>query len=364
MSTTRTPSFFSYLAILGLLCAGLSTFALSDGEGGKDVSPTPGFWSRVGSGTADALKATGGFLSTSSTFFHPHYEQLTPVFEKETMYFKVVVEDDDAGRRHLVFLPRRGAQAVWRPGHPEELVSCFMRTSFLALPLLDRPPAHVLFIGLGGGLMPTFLRRHFPHAEMDIVELDGGIPEIAEAYFGFVKDAKTRVIIEDGRFFLNRCERKYDLVFIDAYNAEAIPFQLTTTECYRRIRNVLTPDGVLAVNIANLGDQDFIASELKTIREVFPAMTVFVCGNASNYVPVARASDSRLPDRPLFAEKSAAFERDQHWEYNLSELAETMMPEEELADLLARGTALTDDHAPVGLRGNATRQPLIQGGAQ
>ena len=232
--------------------------------GGEADQPDsqPGFWSRVARGS----KSAGGFLWS---LFLPRYEQRTPVFEKETTYFKAVVEDDESGRRHLVFLPRRGSQAVWRPGHPEELVSGFMRTSFLALPLLGRPPERVLFIGLGGGLMPTFLKRHFPNTEIDIVEIDGGIVEIAENYFGFARDPRTRVIVEDGRFFLNHGGGRYDIVFIDAYNAEAIPFQLTTVECYRKVREALAPDGVVAVNVANLGDAGFIASELKTIKEIF-----------------------------------------------------------------------------------------------
>lgn len=208
-----------------------------------------------------------GFWRSVADFFLPHPEQRKILLKKETHYYQVTVEQDSAGARHLVFNPMKGSQGIWHPATPDEIISNYCKYSTLFLTFIKTPPKRVLFIGLGIGMVPRFLRRCFPDTIIDIVEIDKDIPGIAEKYFGYIKDDRTHIIIKDGRDFINRTKNKYDIIFIDAYNAKTIPFQLTTQEFYRRVKKALAPGGIATVNVANLGREKFIASELKNYYE-------------------------------------------------------------------------------------------------
>ena len=278
----------------------------------------------------------------------PHIELRKTVFETETRYFNIRVEEDDLGRRHLVFLPRKGSQSIFDPKQPEKIISGFMTHAFLALPALGHPPKKVLFIGLGGGIMPTFIRRHYPNTQIDIVEIDEAIVPIAEKYFNFKPDKKTNIHIADGRVYVNKSKEKYDIIFMDVYNAENIPFQFTTAEFFKQVKKQLTPDGIFAVNLANMGKQGFISAELNTIQEVFDHCYVFACEGNSNYVPIAFANSNLTLNK--LTEKATALNKEKEYGINFEELLGNVVNQKELDKLLGPSPIiLTDDYAPVNL---------------
>ena len=288
------------------------------------------------------------YLYQPIAFFLPHIELRKTVYETETQYFNIRVEEDNAGRRHLVFLPRKGSQSIFDPNQPEKIISSFINHAFLALPALGRPPEKVLFIGLGGGIMPMYIRRHFPNTQIDIVEIDKAIPKIAEKYFGFKPDPKMSVYIMDGRVFVNKSKNKYDVIFMDVYNAENIPFQFTTVEFFRQIKKHLTTDGVFAVNLANLGKKGFISAELNTILTVFKNCFVLACKGETNYVPIALANKNiTLAD---ITKNCIIYDKEKQYGINFEEILTSMMNQQELHDLIGPlPIILTDDYAPVNL---------------
>ncbi len=292
-----------------------------------------------------AGREDAGFWGQVRNFFLPHSEERRILLQRHTPYFLVTVEEDNGGLRHLVFNPRRGSQGIWNPQQPDTIYSSYCRYTVLTTLLLEAPPERVLFIGLGAGITPRMIRRQFPATIMDIVEIDPEIPGIAGAYFGFVKDDKMNLIIGDGRDYLNRNRKKYDLIFIDAYNAEAIPFQLTTLEFYRRVRSALLPGGMMNVNVANLNNPHFIASELKTVRTVFPGMQVFISPGNANYILFA-GQGTNLDFVEINEEQFAVAEKVVSG-IEIKQMLETGMPVDELDNLLEDATVLTDDFAPV-----------------
>ncbi len=283
------------------------------------------------------------FWESVADFFLPHKEKRNLLFEKQTLYFLVTVEEDSKGWRHLVFNPNKGSQGIWNPESPDDLISNYCKYTAIFLTAINAPPKKALFIGLGAGIMPRFLRKQFPETKIDIVELDGGIPEIAEKYFGFKKDMGTNISIGDGRDFINRTHEKYDLIFIDAYTAEKIPFQLTTEEFYVKIRNALSPGGIMTANIANIGKENFVSSEIKTVGTVFPNLAVFVCGNKSSYILFSTA-DKKLENTEL---KDGAQKIERKISFKLGELIDTRMQEDEIMEMTKDAIILKDDFAPV-----------------
>jgi spermidine synthase len=278
-------------------------------------------------------------------FFLPHAEKRRILLRKQTQYFLVTVEEDSTGARHLVFNPVKGSQGIWNPKTPDEIISNYCKYMTLFMTMIDHKPERVLFIGMGVGVVPRFVGKHFPGTIIDVVEIDPDIPDIACKYFNYVKTARTNIIIKDGRDFINLAKNKYDLVFIDAYNATSIPFQLTTLEFYRKIRDALKPDGIVSVNIANLGKPKFIASEIKTIQSVFPHLKIYLCPNESNYVTFAALGwKVGLEAQEKNAEK---IDSELHLSYKFEDIINTRMTESGIKEITEDGIILTDDYAPV-----------------
>jgi spermidine synthase len=233
--------------------------------------------------------ADDGIWQAICNFFIPHQEQQL-LFKTETQYFNIEVREDSAKLRHLVFLPYYGSQSTWNPQQPNKIYSPSLKTLCVTLAATAQPPKKYLFLGMGAGLMPRFIRRHFPKTQIDIVELDPEVPKIAAKYFGYKPDDKTTIIIADARVYINNCKKHYDVIIVDVYNAKAVPFAVTTQEFFSRLKTCLTPQGVAGVNLANLGNEKFLVSELFTISQVFNNLLIYACPGDSNFIPIFSAN--------------------------------------------------------------------------
>ena len=286
-----------------------------------------------------------GFWKTLLDLFVPHYPARKVIYEKETEFHTVTVEDDELGFRHLVFQPDNGSQGVIIPDKPDLLISNFMKYSFLALPALGRTPEKVLFIGLGAGLMPRFLTKQYPELAIDAVEIDPEIPKIAAKFFGFEVSERMKVVIGDGRLYVDKPTKKYDIIFLDAFNARGIPFHLTTVEFYRGVANSLTPNGVLAANIANLKREKFLADEVATASAVFAHVAVVECPQTSNWVLFA--SNKPLFNIDEWTKKAKAFDKKHDWHFQLAPYLDAAFSKDKIQELRKTGKVLTDDFAPI-----------------
>ena len=286
-----------------------------------------------------------GFWESFSDFFLPHISKRNIIHEKESEYFHIAVEDDETGKRHLVFKPNHGSQGVIIPSEPDKIIPNFMKYGFLAFPILEKQPEKILFIGLGAGIMPRFISSKYPKCRIDVVEIDKAIPPISEKYFGFGKNSNIDVIIGDGRFYVNRSKKKYDIVVIDAYNATSIPFQFTTKEFFQKVKNMLNDDGVMVANIANFGKKNFTASEFKTIQTVFKNMAVVLCPGETNFVVFA--SGNPIFDTDKWKKECLAFDEKMKWHFKLAPYLENRMAEKDLKEMTKEAKILTDDFAPV-----------------
>jgi spermidine synthase len=205
-----------------------------------------------------------------AALFWPHAAiALTVLAQHPSLYQTIYVTEEAELRcmRFSLLLP--GRQSCMAPDQPDTLVLPYLQAMLGAL-LLQPKPQHMLFIGLGGGSLPKALRHLYPAAELDVVELDPAVAEVATRYFGFVPDAKLHVHIMDGRVFVKRAMaagQQYDLVFLDAYNQHYIPEHLLTREFFAEVKSLLAPGGVVAANTAGSGA--LYAYESATYAAVF-----------------------------------------------------------------------------------------------
>lgn len=193
----------------------------------------------------------------------------TPLYETESMYQYIRVEKESG----LTILSTSlvGAMQTVQPDDPDVRLGIYT-DGLVCLPVLfdglDRP-VRVLQIGYGGSDVSRALGHFFDNVDLTCVELDERIVEVARAYFG--ADPDDRVIIDDGRAFLQRTDETYDIIMIDAYQDAGMPVDLVTQEFFAQCRNHLTDGGMLAMNVA-FGfspDAPFSASLGRTLGSVF-----------------------------------------------------------------------------------------------
>ena len=163
-----------------------------------------------------------------------------------------------------------------------------------------------LMIGGAGYSFPKEYLKTYPQAEMEVVEIDPKMTEIARRFFRLEENPNLKIIHEDGRTFLNRAEAsRYDAVLMDAFGSLfSVPFQLTTVEAVREIDRVLKPDGVVIFNLGGAiegASSLFLQAELATYRQVFPQVLLFKVVSekpdtqVQNLIIVARKNGNPAP---------------------------------------------------------------------
>ncbi|MEK7483944.1 MAG: fused MFS/spermidine synthase [Planctomycetota bacterium] len=132
---------------------------------------------------------------------------------------------------------------------PESYPAGFHYTRFLY------PEAKsALCIGVAGGVFIKFLLQM--GFEVDAVEIDPSFVAIAHDYFEVPQSSQLHFFIEDGRTFLERTSKEYDVIFLDAFTNYTVPPHLCTQEFFRRVHQKLHPKGVFAMNVTCFADGD------------------------------------------------------------------------------------------------------------
>ncbi|MGQ9524829.1 MAG: fused MFS/spermidine synthase [Armatimonadota bacterium] len=194
--------------------------------------------------------------------------EVQEVYRTDSLYHHIRVVDED-GVRYLMF--GRTSQSALLLEDPLASVFPYVDAFHLG-PLIKPCMQRVLFIGLGGGTGPRQFRETYPNLTVDVAEIDPEVLRIARRFFGLRTDDRLRVTVRDGRMFLRRSSDKYDMIVLDAYYADGVPFHLTTREFMRMVKDRLTPGGVVMANtIGSIQGRrsDLVRSEYRTMRAVF-----------------------------------------------------------------------------------------------
>ena len=193
------------------------------------------------------------------------------IFEKQSLYQYLMVSENGSFRfLHSGKLKNRETAVDLK--RPDRLVFDYTRVMVTALGLIPREPSSVLFIGMGGGSLSMYIRHYYPELEITVVEIDPVVVALAKAFFYFHENPHTWVVIKDGRRFVSSDKQQYDIIFIDAYIGDRIPFHLTTQEFFSVLKQRLSSKGVIAVNIK--GGSRLSAAQVKTMSHVFDQMVI------------------------------------------------------------------------------------------
>lgn len=193
----------------------------------------------------------------------------------------------------------------------DELVNEYTKYYDLAKHFKSDFSKTLMFGGAGYSYPKSFLEK-YKDATIDVVEIDPKITELAKKYFRLKDDPRLTIYHEDARVFLNRNDKKYDVIFGDAFSSRhSLPYHLTTKETVERKFDILNDDGVVILNIISSLEGkkgEFLRAEYKTYKSVFPQVYLFPVqfpkdGTAvQNIILVALKSskDYEMKDKDIF----------------------------------------------------------------
>jgi spermidine synthase len=196
--------------------------------------------------------------------------QAQVIHQERSLYRNILVEDK-GDLRCLKFNVRstKTQQSCFLKSQPQHLV--FNYTKLLMASLLVIPePKRILIIGLGGGTMSNALTQLYPQSQIDNVEIDQAVINVARNYFSFVENDNVKTYNQDGRIYIKRAllkKQQYDWIILDAFNGDYIPEHLMTKEFLQETKALLSEEGVISANTFSLSK--LYAHESATYKAVF-----------------------------------------------------------------------------------------------
>jgi predicted membrane-bound spermidine synthase len=235
------------------------------------------------------------------------------------------------------------------------------QTELVRLAASRTPSPRVLVIGGGGYTMPRWVEAFVPSAQVEVVEIDPAVTQVALKEFGVRQDTRIRSFNLDGRQYLQELAEPgaYDMIIQDAVNDLSVPYHLMTREYDARVRQLLKPDGLyLLTLIDDFSQGQFLHAAVATMRESFPSVQVLISSKTTmeghGLFVVAGSS------RPLDMEEVGKVLAEQ----GVGPIRTRALSPEELGKLLAGSPplVLTDRYAPVDDLMRPLFMSLNQGG--
>jgi spermidine synthase len=138
------------------------------------------------------------------------------------------------------------------------------------LMLPEARPSQALILGLGGGTIAHLLTRRFGPIPITGVECDPRVIRLACSAFG-LELPHLEIIEADAFQFVEDAAGPYGYVAVDLFAADAIPRQIFARPFLKRIRALLTPGGLAAINFFR---DRRTADHVRRLEQVFPRVEV------------------------------------------------------------------------------------------
>ena len=210
----------------------------------------------------------------------------------------------------------------------------------------SKPQFSALYIGGGGYSMPRFLELTYPESHQEVIEIDPAVTQVAQEYLGLPRDTSIIMHHNDARMKIPELEHgRYDIVIGDAFNDVSVPYHLTTMEFNEQVKQLLTEDGIYAVNVVDqYHSGGFLRAVVTTLRATFPY--VYLLADSKDF-----EEDNRFTFVVVGAMRPIAY-ADVYFASHAEGRGNpelTLMPQEELDEWLGRkrNILLRDDYVPV-----------------
>ena len=162
-----------------------------------------------------------------------------------------------------------------------------------ALTLMARMyPGTICLLGLGGAGIGLML----PKATIVAVEISEEVIDIAKYFFFADKLNHLTIVCNNALSFVKTTEETYPHLIIDLYSANHFPPECAHDEFFISCKRIITEDGFLAINLANINEQWTI---FRFVKKHFSHTLVIPIKNSSNMIILA----SKSTNKELFLNK-------------------------------------------------------------
>jgi spermidine synthase len=222
------------------------------------------------------------------------------VAEVKSKYSHIKVADYGT-LRQLYFVRDNGEEALESTidtNYPQNLFLLYTQTMFSSF-LINKEHKDTLLIGLGGGGMVHFLNYYFPYVNLDAVEIDPAIVEVAKKYFYLKPISSTKIITDDAVNFISLPGKNYDVIYMDAFlkpssetDSTGVANKFKAPTFLQRLKARLKKNGIVVFNINN---HEKMQEDIKTIQTEFPQVYFFQKNRAGNLIVIGSTDSSRVP---------------------------------------------------------------------
>ena len=265
---------------------------------------------------------------------------------RQTPYHQIrVVDVEDADGRTLRELVHDTTIQGYSYLDSSELPRKYQRSWKLSDIYLPMGIESALFVGGGSFSIPKALKLQYPEASVTVVEIDPAVVQTGYEWFALGDGPQIDVVSEDARRYLSSDTNQYDFIYLDAYNGvRQIPAHLVTREFFALVREHLTDQGVVAINLIGHVEQPFSGvfdAVYTTLAEVFDTVEVYIASEGEQLLGEVMNLTIFAGNASLKQIELSGYESDDQ----LSDLLSGLVPQDTYAGRTA--PVLTDSLNPI-----------------
>ncbi|MCR9192627.1 MAG: hypothetical protein NXI01_08205 [Gammaproteobacteria bacterium] len=187
--------------------------------------------------------------------------------------------------RWLMFQNHRHLQTVLRRHQPHKPALTYLQPFTAAL---KAQPGPACLLGLGGGAIVHMAGPYLQTA----VEVNPEVIAVAKRYFITPPPHHLNLIPQDAHTFVTQCTEQYQHLLIDIYTATGFPQSCTHSDFFSHCKRLLSPNGILALNLVNITQEFAVFNQLRAIFE--QATLCIPVPSSANMIVLASPSKAHL----------------------------------------------------------------------
>lgn len=160
-------------------------------------------------------------------------------------------------------------QSNVHPQQPTKLFFEYVQRIGLVIDQLPRGPITAVHLGAGALTLPRYVEATRPGSRQQVVELESELVDFVREHLPWPKQASIRVRHGDAREVMEKLPAglhgTVDLVVVDVFGGSRIPAHVTSTEFYTAAAKLLSPTGVIVVNVADGTGLHFARAQAATL---------------------------------------------------------------------------------------------------
>lgn len=158
---------------------------------------------------------------------------------------------------------------------PSDLFFEYIRRIGHVIDLVDEPgrPITAVHLGAGALTLPRYVEATRPGSRQQVIELEQELVDLVRSELPWSKRANIRVRYGDAREIAAKLPAGLhgttDLIVVDIFSGARTPAHVTSVEFYEILKPLLSPSGVLVVNVADGAGLAFARSQAATLAHEF-----------------------------------------------------------------------------------------------